>query len=211
MRQPLIKWGAPKRQATAMTLHFRIQILGVKPPIWRTVTVPARLSLAGLHRVIQDCFDWRSSGEHYFTLGELQYTGDTQPDKDEIPAEHAHATPYGNIVLTQFDFRAGDRFLYQYELRLASDPDWESRWTLAITVEATEESPKPARPRCTDGARAAPPDNAGDSDFYEMIVAWWDDPFERDSIGEMSWMPEDFDPERFDLARIDEAVSRVRK
>ncbi len=40
------------------TLRFRIDLLGIQPPIWRELVVPARYASWDLHVVIQDAMGW---------------------------------------------------------------------------------------------------------------------------------------------------------
>ena len=57
----------PRRDPATMVL--RIDLVGVKPPIWRRVEVPSTLMLDQVHDLIQVLFGWTDSRLHRFALG----------------------------------------------------------------------------------------------------------------------------------------------
>jgi Plasmid pRiA4b ORF-3-like protein len=42
-------------------LQVNVSLRGLRPPIWRRLEVPARITLAGLHAVLQTAFGWTDS------------------------------------------------------------------------------------------------------------------------------------------------------
>jgi hypothetical protein len=211
VERPQIQWRPAERRSTATTVHLRVELIGITPPIWRALAVSNHLTLSALHRAIQRCFNWGDAGAHYFTFGELQFRKDDQAE-DDTPAEHAHATSHKGIVLAQFSLELGDQFVYEYETGEVIDGEWmESNWALTLSVEAVEESVKAGRPRCTGGARAAPPEDSWGPEFYATLLEWIDTPGDRDNLALRAWgVPRGFEPERFDVARVDALLKRSR-
>ena len=211
VERPQIQWRPAERPRLATTLHLRIELIGIAPPIWRALAVPNHLSLSALHRAIQRCFNWRDAGAYYFTFGDLQFRKDGQLE-DDMSAEHAHATSDKGLALAQFSLELGDRFVYEYETGEVIDGEWmESNWVLTLSVDAVEESLKALRPRCTGGARAAPPEDSWGPEFYATLLEWIDTPGDRDNLALRAWgVPRGFEPERFDVARVDALLKRGR-
>jgi hypothetical protein len=52
----------------AMIYQIKIAIDGIRPPIWRRVQVPGRMTLAGLHSVIQTAMGWYDCHLHEFLV-----------------------------------------------------------------------------------------------------------------------------------------------
>src|SRR5260370_19140111 len=59
---------------------MKISLRGVsKPPVWRRVAVPAKLTLAELHEVILRAMGWHAGHLHLFSTGWAEY-GTPSPD-----------------------------------------------------------------------------------------------------------------------------------
>ena len=59
---------------------LRIDLAGVKPPIWRRIGVDSEMPLAMLHEVIQLAFGWHDVHLHVFEIGPSRYaTPDALP------------------------------------------------------------------------------------------------------------------------------------
>lgn len=97
------------------------------------------------------------------------------------------------------------RFLYLYDF----GDDWRHRVELETRI-----APDPARkyPACIDGARARPPEDVGGVSGYAEFLEAWPDPNHEDHHHMRQCAGRSFDPERFDLAKTDNAVrSALRK
>lgn len=60
------------------TFRVRIEIVGVVPPIWRTLDVMSDVSLDELHGVIQAVFGWEDRHLHRFHPTPDPYTSDLE-------------------------------------------------------------------------------------------------------------------------------------
>lgn len=72
---------AAARRITAKTRIFqlKVQLAGIRPPVWRRVLVPGEIDLGELHDVIQTAFGWTNSHLHQFEIGAARY-GTPDPD-----------------------------------------------------------------------------------------------------------------------------------
>ncbi|UXY32212.1 hypothetical protein N8I87_40655 [Streptomyces sp. HUAS TT20] len=131
------------------TVHqLKIELRGLRPPVWRRVRVPSRLSLGGLHEVVQVLFGWDGIHLHVFEDGRRAAWG---PHRDPLGgAFDSGWDDEDDVSLADVLPRAGGRLSYRYDL----GDDWEHR----ITVDEV----RPADPDeaghvvCTGGRRTLP-------------------------------------------------------
>lgn len=66
----ILKFPAQNKTAEKQTLNYviRVDLKGFKPPIWRRLQIPAKLSYQQLHRILQVAFGWEDSHLHSFLL-----------------------------------------------------------------------------------------------------------------------------------------------
>ena len=62
-------------------------------------------------------------------------------------------------------------------------------------------------PICLKGARSCPPEDCGGAWGYENLLKVLKDPAHEEYEEWKAWLPEDFDPERFDLAEVNSGLS----
>src|SRR4051794_34273764 len=82
--------AASTRRITAETRIFqlRIQLAGIRPPVWRRVLVPGEIYLGQLHEVIQTAFGWTNTHLHEFEIGAARYgTPDPDEEVDDVADE----------------------------------------------------------------------------------------------------------------------------
>lgn len=171
--------------------RLRITLVGVEPPVWRSVLVAGDVSLAGLHRVIQDVMGWTNSHLHMFHVGKTHYAPRT-PDWDDVEDER-------KVILCEIAPKAKAKFYYEY--------DMGDSWGHEVRVEAiTPASGKPQRPKCLAGEGACPPEDCGGIGGYEDLLAALSDPKHESHEEMLEWVGADFDPKAFDLAAANKAL-----
>jgi hypothetical protein len=122
--------------------QLRVDLANIEPAIWRQVRVPAMVSLAALHDVVQIAFGWQNSHLHDFVIGEIRFgMADVE---DEIFSVDESAAPLGAVA------RVGATFLYRYDF----GDDWEH----VVSVERFLEDGADVI-ECISGARACPPED----------------------------------------------------
>lgn len=189
----------PKRKKSdgpAPIYQIKVGLRGARPPIWRRLEVPADVSLARLHELIQVAFGWHDSHLHVF---ETAYGSFGRPD-----AELGHRAA-SRVTLEQVAPAAGDKLQYTY--------DFGDNWEHDILVEkALDRDASVKYPRCVGGRRAAPPDDCGGVWGYAELVEILGDPTHPEHHDRLDWLgldaPTDFDPARFNAKAVTEALQQ---
>src|ERR1700689_4182119 len=66
--------------------QLKVTLLGTKPAIWRRLLVPADLTLAQLHTVLQTAMGWENQHMHQFRAGQRRFGRPEPPDPfSEVP------------------------------------------------------------------------------------------------------------------------------
>src|SRR6267142_7053848 len=136
----------------AVAYQFHIVLRDISPKIWRRVELTAGNSLADLQRVIQICFGWSDEYLHRFCIRN-HYLGASRPGGLLFFGDPE------NMTLSQFAFRAHERFTYEY--------NFFDAWLLDVRFEGARAfDPKRRYPRCVAGARRAPPEDSGGAEMF---------------------------------------------
>ncbi len=175
--------------------ELTITLAQSEPSIWRRVIVPANLTLAGLHIVIQMAMGWNDSHLHEFEIGEVRYTGyhpfedfdDTGEDDSKISLAKA--------------IGKRKKFLYQY--------DFGDSWMHTIVVEKV--IPVLEKPIvCTDGEMACPPEDCGGLEGYYEQLAILNDKEHPDHAEVAEWMGK-FNPKAFNIDAVNRSLARLSR
>lgn len=187
-------------------LQLKVMLEGSKPPIWRRVTVPAPMSLARLHQVIQVLFGWLDQHLHQFQTsgydGPLYAPVDPDGEGDlygEPSGEESKASVGGVLPAV------GSTMTYTYDF----GDDWEH----SITVEKVLETGDVGQlPQCTGGRGAAPAEDSGGTWGWANIVAAVNDPSHGEHQEYREWLGlrpgETLDPKAFDPGEVNEVLAR---
>lgn len=91
------------------------------------------------------------------------------------------------------------RFVYEY--------DFGDSWEHTLVVEQIfSPDSSVAYPRCIDGKRACPPEDVGGVPGYMEFLAAIHDPRHPERAEWLDWVGVSFDPEAFDLQRVNELI-----
>jgi hypothetical protein len=177
-------------------LRLHVQLLDVRPAVWRRIEVRAEVTFWALHVALQNAMGWTDSHLHDFELpsadaGKPSWIG--MAGFDEVEDRE---------IRIDFDERldawihcAGERFFYNY--------DYGDGWRHAIVVEAIEPAlPGGRYPRCLAGERACPPEDVGGPRGYGGFLEALLDPRHPEHEQNRRWVGGTFDPERFDPANV---------
>lgn len=188
------------RDSEPALIHaYTVRLLEIEPAIWRRIEVPERYSFWDLHVAIQDAMGWLDYHLHEFRVYDPRRKQDVRIG---IPDEEDYLEPPlvadWRVGIKRYFKRPGDRAKYLY--------DFGDGWVhdVQLTAVALPE-PEVEYPRCTDGARACPPEDCGGVRGYEELVRILADSKHPERRGMIGWLqghaknyhpyrPEKFDP-----------------
>ena len=191
----------PKPPPQPRLLTVKVTLEHTEPPVWRRLVVPGDLTLELVHEVLQTAMGWTDSHLHRFFAG-------TSPEDDYFVTEYDveegdEGTPEAEARLDQVLREPGDRIRYEY--------DFGDGWDHELRLEDIADHVDDARPRCTGGQLACPPEDVGGVGGYAEVAAWVrggrrpDDvppPFESAEAA-IDWLPIDWHPDAFDVEETD--------
>jgi Plasmid pRiA4b ORF-3-like protein len=187
---------------TAMQMHVAIE--GIEPPIWRRLVVPLDFTLAQLHPILQAAFGWTDSHLHQFVIGGLRYGDAEFAEAERLDDDEPRTFDATEVQIKDFCLYRVDTLTFEYVYDFGDD--WVHRITLEKPLVV---KPAPKKAACIEGARSGPPEDVGGPHGYANFVRVLLTP-EPDEIEEQRrmkrWSGGKFDPERFDLTKVDKAV-----
>ncbi len=167
---------------------LKVQLLNIKPAIWRRFVVPDSITLDRLHDVIQIVMGWTDSHLHEFTIGKKRYT--------EYPESKEDGLPCGRYRLGNLIKQKGRTFRYLY--------DFGDSWEHELVLEESRyfNPNMEMEVICLEGERACPPEDVGGVYGYLEFCNVLNDPSHEEYESYMEWSGGDFDSERFDLESV---------
>lgn len=181
-----------------------------QPLIWRSLAVPAGLTLGDLHIIIQVVMGWQECHLHAFETRDRRRFEPTQPGggvdamwgmfNDMPEAEDEDRTTLRAV----FD-DLKDTLGYLY--------DFGDNWEHGLKLVNTHEDPAgfDHLPICLDGANAGPPEDCGGVYGYLENLEILRKPDPKDDWHQtiLEWMGEDFDPEAFDRDAVNRQLRSI--
>ena len=104
--------------------QIKVTLLGTKPPIWRRVLVPADLTLAQLHDLLQIAMGWQNGHMHEFRIGQ-RYFGKPDPEYRSMGMDSVENER--TVRLPDVLRKTGPKLIYTYDLG--------DSWEHAIVLE----------------------------------------------------------------------------
>ena len=177
--------------------QFRIDLWGIKPPIWRRIQVPESYTFWDLHVAIQDSMGWYDCHLHQFTIvkpstGEKYEIG--IPEDDDFSMYEGELPGWKQKIAKWFSMnnRKAD---YVYDF----GDDWEHT-ILLEKILPTEENVR--YPICIKGKRACPPEDCGSIPGYEHLCELMKNTAVEEYKEMVEWLGGEYDPEHFDVEEI---------
>ncbi len=177
--------------------QLRIELIGIKPTIWRRVLVPGTVSLGKLHQVIQVTMGWMDVHLHEFDINDMRF-GAPDPEWD------TGDVVYEKRVKLKSALEGATTFHYMY--------DFGDGWNHRIKVEKVLPPDSSLKsPLCIGGANSCPPEDIGGiygyMEFLQAIV----NPEAPDSQRLLDWCGKpDFNPAHFDIGQTNIRLDRIK-
>jgi len=174
----------------AQRYQLKVTLENTKPAVWRRVMVRDDTKLDLLHAVLQIATGWTNSHLHMFLIGADRYSDPTLVDDQDWDEEDKDER---KVALSQVVASGVSTFGYEY--------DFGDSWTHRVMVEK-ELPPDPDSKvfaRCTDGARACPPEDCGGTGGYADLLKIVRNPRHKEHKSMMEWLGGRFDPSAFDV------------
>lgn len=195
--RPVVGRRAGRVRRSDAVYEFRVVLLEVATPIWRTIQVPATYSFWDLHVAIQDAMGWLDYHLHVFRVSRPGTADSVQigiPDEDAFEGDEP-ILPGWEVPIKSYFTHPGTAAGYEY--------DFGDGWEHRIILEAVLPRQKGVRyPRCLAGERACPPEDCGGVGGYEHLMEVMSDPLHEEYEGMLQWLGGRFAPERFNPKRV---------
>jgi hypothetical protein len=176
---------------------LRVELLYIKPAIWRRIVVPGSIKLRKLHVVLLLAMGWDGGHMHEFIFGDTNY-GEPDPDFPSDPPMLDEA----RVTLTKA-LGALKSFTYIY--------DYGDNWQHRIKVEKMlPPDPELRSPVCLDGRNACPPEDVGGAPGYVDFLEAINDPSREEHDHFLEWCGGNFDPDAFDLDLANRRLFEVK-
>jgi hypothetical protein len=179
--------------------QLKVTLLETEPAIWRRFQVQSDVTLHKLATVINAAMGWEGYHIHEFIIGKDVWGPELNIDDDfgEGPKNDQDTT------LEKVAPRTRCTFKYQY--------DGGDCWMHKVVVEGVlEPVPKQRYPVCLDGGRACPPEDCGGIPGYANFLDAISDRSHPDHENLLEWIGGKFDPEAFDVAKVNQRLRALR-
>jgi hypothetical protein len=183
---------------TPEIIALRIELLEVVPLVWRRVLVPGQWILASLHQYLQWVMGWTDSHAHEFQVGDGLVAPDwwiEEAGSDENAGRYRDERRVSIAALVS-ELGARGEFEYRYDM----GDGWEHR--IVIESLPTSAASEWALPFCVAGENACPPEDVGGPHGYTLFLKILADPQHEQHQDMVRWIGGVFDPNGFDLNRI---------
>lgn len=164
--------------------QFRIDLDGIRPPIWRRILVPANYTFYDLHMAIQKAMGWDNYHLYCFEI-KHPITG------EKVSIYASEESRFDDLIdfympVVSFFPHPNMKCTYTY--------DFGDNWKHIITLEKIlPKEPGMHYPVCLAGKRSCPPEDCGGPFGYMMVIS---------GEGERAEYYKGFDPEDFDPIKV---------
>jgi hypothetical protein len=177
--------------------EVKVTLLGIQPPVWRRLHVPATYSFWDLHLAIQDSMGWLNSHLHEFLVVPAARRRSLRigvPDDNAFPGDEP-ILPSWDIPITKYLSARRNQAAYNY--------DFGDDWQHSVLVESVLPAlPGTAYPACVDGRRRCPPEDIGGVPGYEQFLTAVRDPNHEEHESYLNWVGGSYDPEAFEAKAV---------
>ena len=190
--------AARRKKLPERVLHLHLTLRGIEPRIWRRLAVRETMWLARLHDSIQVVFGWFDYQLHRFAINEALYGNPAQRENETAVEDDR------DFSLVDLEFAPKDTLLYEY---LFGDG-----WQVDIKVEKSESTlPRVKYPLLLGGKYNGPPEDCGGPEGFKEVLYSLKHPDEPMSKEWLEWLGDGFDPNEFDIEKLNKALGKLPK
>lgn len=180
----------------AFTYQVHIRLIGIEPPIWRRMLIPASTRISALHAAFQIVMGWTDSHLHLFER-DGQYWGDPRDhDLDDLSLIDERRARFSELLRVE-----GESLIYTYDF----GDNWQHRVVLEKIISVSKSVEELL---CLEGARQCPPEDVGGVSGYEEFLRAIFDPTHEDHDQMVDWVGGYFQAEDFDPKAVNDRLSR---
>jgi Plasmid pRiA4b ORF-3-like protein len=182
--------------------QIKVTLFGTKPLIWRRLLVPASMTLAKLHDVLQTAMGWRDCHMHEFHAGERRFGA---PDPDDRGMGMPEVENERNVKLSSVLLLPGAKLTYIY--------DFGDYWQHSVILEKRLAllPDVVSCPSCIDGSLACPPEDCGGIPGFDELLSALVDPGHERREEISDWIGDDFDPQAFSVDLVNRKLAPKRR
>jgi hypothetical protein len=167
-------------------------------PVWRRIQVGGDSTLAELHSILQTVMPWDNFHLHQFVVRGTSFLPLDRIDEWAVEEEHDE----NQAILRWVAPRPRTKFVYEY--------DFGDSWQHEILVEKiVPPQPDVRYPVCLGGAGACPPEDCGGIGGYYNMLQAIQNPEHPEYEYFKKWLGADFDPDVFDMDRVNRNLRKI--
>lgn len=179
--------------AKAKIYQLKITLTDSSPIIWRRILVPANITLALLHEIIQEAMGWRNQHMYAFDHEEASF-GEVFPEDDN------GMYPADKVRLSELLKTVRDKLIYIYDM----GDNWEHHLVLEKILPSAS-----IVPACSHASGACPPEDCGGISGYYNLRQILINPQDPDHARIKSGLGGKFDPNFVDTAAINRKLASL--
>ncbi|WP_213819002.1 IS1096 element passenger TnpR family protein [Garciella nitratireducens] len=188
-----------KIEGEGRILQLHIRLKDINPIIWRRILVKEEMNFYTFNQIIQKVMGWSGFQQYEFQIHGQCISEQTQEDLWE---EYTEIISPKEKTLAEYFLQPNDFFTYTY--------DFGDNWVHEILVEDIyEQEEKRKYPVCLDGERRGPVENIGGPWGYMELLNIIENPEDPQYQQVIEWLGQDFDPEQFDINRINKELMEI--
>jgi hypothetical protein len=172
-------------------LQIRVALVGILPPIWRRIQIPAHSTFWDLHVAIQDAMGWLGYHLHDFRIPDHRLGGLVRigiPDEESDTG--LETLPGWDIGVQDYMQGASPAAVYIY--------DFGDGWIHVVQFEGELPAAKGrSYPICVDGERKCPPEDCGGIGGYALLLKALANSNHPEHESLLEWVGGHFDAEDF--------------
>ena len=176
--------------------QLRVELVGIKPAIWRRFIVPPGIKLPKLHEAIQAAMGWHGGHMHEFIIGNVHYGAPYPGVENDPPLDDERRKSLkcalGGITTFRYIYDFGDYWQHKVKLEKILPDDGGLKL-----------------PMLTGGRNASPPEDVGGVQGYRDFLAIIADPKHEEHNSMVEWVGGAFDPTAFDYETVSERFAAI--